>query len=329
MPCGGRSRRWPRSPSSPRGRHGRHRSLPSARGRHPRKPRRLPLPRRIRPGALRRQGQQPPRAPEQLLRAALEPPRAHPADGTQRGLGRVDRRRHRVRGPAARVHLDQGIRPAVQCQVPRRQDLPVPRHHPRRPRAEGAHHPQPQALRSQVLRAVHEGLGDPRDRRPDAQGVPDAQLQRVDLQACRADGPAVPPRGHRQVRRAVRRSGLQGGAQVGRARLRLVHGRERLALPRRAHGPDEDGRRHPGLRVGRALPRPARRPRGRPLQERRGAAGRHRHRHLRDRPRRARGRGPAVPRPRRSHPRCAQLGRRQGARPRPARPRRHCPAEGL
>ena len=45
---------------------------------------------------------------------------------------RVDRRRHRGRGAAAGVLLDQGVRPALQRQVPRRQVLPVPRRHARR-----------------------------------------------------------------------------------------------------------------------------------------------------------------------------------------------------
>ena len=83
---------------------------------------------------------------------------------------RVDGRRHRVRGAAARVHLDQGVRSAVQRAVPRRQVVPVPRDHARRRGSARDRHAQPQAQGREVLRPVHEGVGDPRDARPDAQG---------------------------------------------------------------------------------------------------------------------------------------------------------------
>ena len=110
-----------------------------------------------------------------------------------------------------------------------------------------------------LLRAVHRALGDPRDRRPHAQGVSDAQLLGLDLQARPADRPAVPARRHRQMRGAVRRSGDSRGAQVDRARLRLAS----WAATTRATSPTitqaHEGRRpRPGLRVGGALPRPDR-----------------------------------------------------------------------
>ena len=44
----------------------------------------------------------------------------------------MDGRRHRGRGAPARVQLDQGVRPAVQRPLPRRQDLPVARRHDER-----------------------------------------------------------------------------------------------------------------------------------------------------------------------------------------------------
>ena len=75
--------------------------------------------------------------------------------------------------------------------------------------------------------------------------------------------------------------------------------------------------RRAGLRGRRALPRPDRRARDRAREERGRAARRRRHRRVRHRARRARRRRAAVHRARRPHPRCAQLGRRQGARRRP------------
>ena len=94
---------------------------------------RLPLPRRDRPRALRRQGQEPPLAPEQLLPAAPQPARAHAAHGARpRASVEWTVVGSEFEALAARVHLDQGVRPAVQRQVPRRQVLPVPRDHARR-----------------------------------------------------------------------------------------------------------------------------------------------------------------------------------------------------
>ncbi len=58
---------------------------------------------------------------------------------------RVDRRDHRGRGAAAGVLLDQGVRPAVQREVPRRQVLPVPCGHPGRGVPARAGHAGPSA----------------------------------------------------------------------------------------------------------------------------------------------------------------------------------------
>ena len=100
--------------------------------RDPHQPRRLPLPRRRGPRAVRRQGEEPPRPAVELLRAAAHAARAHPPHGHDRGIRRVDRRRERRRLPAARVHVDQGVRSAVQRPLPRRQVLPLHGHHARR-----------------------------------------------------------------------------------------------------------------------------------------------------------------------------------------------------
>ena len=173
--------------------------------------------------------------------------RAHQTDGHHRELRRVDRGQHGVRGAPTRVHLDQGIQPAVQCAVPRRQDLPVPRDHHGRRRAAGVHHPQPQDQGRTLLRPVHEGVGDPGNPRPDAQGVPDAQLLGCDLPPGAANRPAVPARGHRSLLRTLRRTHQQGRPQGDRPGLRVVHGGKRLAVHPHRHRPDEAGRRRPGI----------------------------------------------------------------------------------
>ena len=84
---------------------------------------RLPVPGPAWPGHLRRQGQEPAQQADVVLRRYLRPAPAHPADGDHRGQGRVDGRQHRGRGAPARVQLDQGVRPAVQRPLPRRQVL--------------------------------------------------------------------------------------------------------------------------------------------------------------------------------------------------------------
>jgi hypothetical protein len=81
---------------------------------------------RARPGHLRRQGQEPAAAAELVLRrpAALHPrPRRWSTSA-----GRVEWTvvTDRGRGAAAGVHLDQGVRPAVQRPLPGRQVVPVP-----------------------------------------------------------------------------------------------------------------------------------------------------------------------------------------------------------
>ena len=76
-----------------------------------------------------------------------------------------------------------------------------------------------------LLRPVLARLGDPRDRRPAAPGLPDALLLGGRVQAQHADRPALPARLHRQVRRALRRAGHGGGAPRDRRGLLLVHRR--------------------------------------------------------------------------------------------------------
>jgi excinuclease ABC subunit C len=102
-------------PSSYRPRRGRSRSTG-----------RLPVPRRRRPGHLRRQGQDAALAAVLLLPGprALHPRTAAMVTTAPASSGPSW---HRGRGAAAGVLLDQGVRPAVQRQVPRRQVLPVAR----------------------------------------------------------------------------------------------------------------------------------------------------------------------------------------------------------
>ena len=82
-------------------------------------------------------------------------------------------------------------------------------------------------------------LGDPRDRRPAAAGVPDALVLGGRLQAQRADRPALPARLHRQVRGAVRRAGHRRGAPRDRRRLLLVHRRPDQPAHQAARARDE------------------------------------------------------------------------------------------
>ena len=240
------------------------------------------------------------------------PALADAADGHDGGVGAVDRRRDRGRGPGPRVLVDQGVRPAVQRQVPRRQVVPVPRRDDGRRVPAGAGHARRQAEGHPLLRAVRARVGHPRDRRPAPAGLPGPHLLGRRLPARQAAGPAVPARLHRQVLGAVRRADLAGRPpRAGAGLLRLPgggHG-EVHAAPDRA---DEGGGERARLRAGRA-------PAGRhpdagegDREERRRARGRHGRGHLRPVRRRARGRGAGVPRPRRPHPRSARLGGGEG-----------------
>ena len=65
-----------------------------------------------------------------------------------------------------------------------------------------------EAQGSALLRPVLARVGDPRDARPAAAGLPGADLLGGSLQASRPDRPAMPARLHRQVQRAVRRAGV-------------------------------------------------------------------------------------------------------------------------
>ena len=146
-----------------------------------------------RPGHLRRQGQ------DRCARGCRRTSRTSPRCTRAPRRWSPRRRRvewtvvaHRGRGAPARVLLDQGVRPALQRQVPRRQVLPLPRGDPGRGVPAGPGDARGQAQGHPLLRALRARLGHPRDARPAAAGLPDAHLLRRGVQACRrrSAGPA-------------------------------------------------------------------------------------------------------------------------------------------
>ena len=244
---------------------------------------------------------------------------------TQRGERGLDGRQHRGRGAAAGVLLDQGVRPPLQRQVPRRQVLSLARGDPQRGVPAGDGRPRRQEARSPLLRALLPRLGDPRDRRPAAAGVPDALVQQRGVQALGPDRPALPARLHRQVRGTLRRAGVRRGAPRDRRRPLRLHGRAHDGVrqaPREA-----DVRRVGGHRLRARGPAARRHRRAQPGA--REAAGRASRRHRRRRHRvlrgPARGGGAGLLRPRRPHPRPARVGGGQGRRRRHRRAGRALP----
>ena len=238
-----------------RGRSVRTRSLPAGAGRDSRIPRGLPVPRPARPGHLRRQGEIAPAAAQSVLRRLRQPAPAHPDDAPDRRRRRVDRGRHRGRGLAAGVLLDQGVRPQVQHQVPGRQELPLPGRHHGGGVPAGHGHARCQAEGHQVLRPVQPRLGHPRHGGHAAARIPGPHLLGGGVQAVRPDRPPLPARLHRQVLGAVRQAGQRRGAPpAGRGLLRL-HGRADQPVRRPPRGRDEAGRARGGVRARRAAPR--------------------------------------------------------------------------
>ncbi len=292
----------------------RSRQLPPGARHHPGLPGRLPVPRSAAHGHLRRQGEEPAPAAELLLRRHRRPAPAHRADGDQRRVRRVDGGVHRGRGAAAGIQLDQGVRPAVQRPLPRRQVLPGAGRHRGRgvPAAAGDARAAQQGR--PLLRPVRPRLGDPRDARPAAAGLPGPHLLGWCVPSVAADRPALPARLHRQVLGALHRPGHRRGAPRDRRRLLRFHGGQgRPDDPPVGEGDGRGGRRA-RLREGRPA---ARRPgRAAPGGGEAGGGARRRHRRRRGRHRRRR---PArvragVPRPRRPGARPAWLDRRRGRR---------------
>ena len=268
--------------------HGRSAVLPAEAGRDPDEPGRLPLPRRVRARAVRRQGEEPACAAVELLRTASDAARANPANGHDRGIRRMDRRRDRCGLAAARVHVDQGVRSALQRAIQGRQVLPVHGDHSRGRGTPGHRDAQPPDPRREVLRAVPEGVGRARHDRPDDQGVPDPHVQRRELQEGDGDRPPVLSRADRALRRSMLDEGLDRGAPGDRRRLHRVHVRRRPALHEGADGADAGGVGRDGLRGRRDLSRPAAVDRRRAQSQRAGARRGHGCRPLRHRGGRAR-----------------------------------------
>ena len=181
----------------------------------PRHARLLPVQGRRRPGDLRGQGEV---AAEPAVELLPEPRRAaapHGADGGERRDRRVDRGPQRGRGAHARVLADQAARAPVQRPLPRRQELPVPRRHPRPGVAPAHGHAGPQAQGRPLLRPVRPRLRHPGDARPAAADLPGAHLQRRRVPTPRAARPALPQVPHRDVPRAVRRRDRQARSTTG------------------------------------------------------------------------------------------------------------------
>ena len=179
-----------------------------------------------RPRRLRRQGQEPALPAVVVLPGHRQPAPAHRHDGHHRGQRRVDRGQHRGRGAAAGVLLDQGVRPAVQREVPRRQVLPVARGHRGRGVPAGDGRPRRQEEGHPLLRPLQPRLGDPRDRRPAAAGLPDALVQQRGVQALGADRPArACSATSTSARRRASATVTRRGAPRDRRRLLRLHGR--------------------------------------------------------------------------------------------------------
>ena len=211
------------------------------------------------PGDLRRQGEEPAGPAVVVLPGHRRPAPAHGHDGHHRRERRLDRRRDRGRGPPAGVQLDQGVRPALQREVPRRQVLPLAGGHRRRGVPAGDGRARRQAQGHPLLRPLQPRLGDPGDDGPPAAGLPDALLLQRRLQAVRPDRPALPARLHRQVRGALRRQRHRRGAPRDRRRLLRLHGRQHQAVHPAHRAGDVRRLRRRGLRArGPAARRPRR-----------------------------------------------------------------------
>ena len=184
---------------------------------------------------------------------------AHPPDGHHGGGRRVDGRADRGRGAAARVLVDQAVRPALQRQVPRRQELPEPRGDRGGGVPAAAGHARAEEEGRALLRAVRPRLGDPRDARPAAARLPGAHLQQGRLRprrarsagrACSATSTSAAP---------LRRQGVARAAPRDRRRLLRLPGRAVDAVPQAARARDGRGRRAAGVRAGGAAARRHRR----------------------------------------------------------------------
>ena len=143
-----------------------------------------------------------------VLPGPRQPAPAHRHDGHHGGQRRVDRGQHRGRGAAAGVLLDQGVRPALQREVPRRQVLPVARGHRQRGVPAGDGRARRQEARASATSAPTATPG--RSARPSTCCCGSSRCARASngvFKRSAPDRPALPARLHRQVRGALRRPG--------------------------------------------------------------------------------------------------------------------------
>ena len=141
--------------------------------------------------------------------------------------------------------------PRFNVQVPRRQVLPVPRGDDGRGVPARAGDARRQAQGHPLLRPVRARLGDPRDRRPAAAGLPGPHLLGRGVQARRPDRPALPARA---TSTSARRPASAGSAPRSTARSPRTSATSwpgsTDAHIRRLEKRDAGGRGRAGLRAG-------------------------------------------------------------------------------
>ena len=146
--------------------------------------------------------------------------------------------------------MDQGVRPTLQRQVPRRQVLPIPCPNYLRNISTRCSGPRTSTKGNPVLRSLRPCMGHSRDPRRVDESVRSTNVSRWRLQAGRAVGAAMPAWLYRQVLRTMRGSHRRRAVSARRGRHE--------SLPRWANGlvhqgharVDGAGVRAPGLRGG-------------------------------------------------------------------------------
>ena len=259
-----------------------------------------------------------------------EPAPAHPDHGDLRGRRGVDRGQHRGRGPAAGVQLDQGVRPAVQRQVPRRQELSRAS-----PSPSNEEFPRLQVMRGPKKKGVR--YFGPYSHAWAIRETLDLLLRVFPARTCSA---GVFKRAG-QVGRpcllgyigkcsapCVGRVSAEEHRQIVEDFCDFMAGQTTTYL-RRLEKDMQVAAAEPGVRAGGPAARRHQGPRARDGEAVGGAGRRHRRRRRRLRRGPARGGGAGVLRPRRPDPRPARLGGRQGRGPHDRRPGGALPPAGV